>query len=111
MMFTQFFGLKRNPFSKEVPFDRLFTGRDLTELASRLKYLQQVRGIGLLIGEAGCGKTTALRKFVSELNPAHFKPCYFALSTVTVLNIVIYLFCLCYIIFFNPIDERLTMHS
>lgn len=85
-MFTQFFGLKYNPFSKEIPFDRLFVGRDLMELESRLKYLQQVRGIGLVIGEPGCGKTTALRKFVSELNQAHFKPCYFALSTVTVLE-------------------------
>lgn len=85
-MFTQFFGLKFNPFSKEIAFDQLFAGRDLTELESRLKYLQKVRGIGLVVGEPGCGKTTALRKFVSELNPAHFKPCYFALSTVTVLE-------------------------
>jgi type II secretory pathway predicted ATPase ExeA len=85
-MFTQFFGLKFNPFSKEIGFDQLFTGQDLKELASRLKYLQQVRGIGLIAGEPGCGKTTALRKYVHELNPAHFKPCYFALSTVTVLE-------------------------
>ncbi|CEP66868.1 AAA+ ATPase domain [Moorella glycerini] len=56
------------------------------ELASRLKYLQQVRGIGLITGEVGCGKTTALRKFLSELNPAQYKACYFALSTVTVLE-------------------------
>lgn len=85
-MFTQYFGLKFNPFSKEIAFDQLFTGQDLQELASRLKYLQKVRGIGLIAGEPGCGKTTALRKYVSELNPAYFKSCYFALSTVTVLE-------------------------
>lgn len=85
-MFTQFFGLKFNPFTKEIPFDQLFLSQDLLELASRLKYLQQVRGIGLLTGEPGCGKTAALRKFLSELNPAHYKACYFALSTVTVLE-------------------------
>lgn len=86
MMFTQFYGLKFNPFSKEVPFDQLFASWDLQELTSRLKYLQQVRGIGLVTGEPGCGKTSALRKYVSELNPAHYKTCYFALSTVTVLE-------------------------
>jgi type II secretory pathway predicted ATPase ExeA len=85
-MFTQFFGLKFNPFTKEIPFDQLFLSQDLLELNSRLKYLLNVRGIGLITGEAGCGKTTALRKFVSELNPAHYKACYFALSTVTVLE-------------------------
>jgi len=85
-MFTQFFGLKFNPFNKEIGFDQLFMGQDLKELESRLKYLQKVRGIGLLAGEPGCGKTTALRKYVNELNPAYFKSCYFALSTVTVLE-------------------------
>lgn len=85
-MLTQFFGLKFNPFSKEIPFDQLFLSQDLLELASRLKYLKQVRGMGLITGEAGCGKTTALRKFLSELNPAQYKACYFALSTVTVLE-------------------------
>ena len=44
------------------------------------------QGIGLVTGEPGCGKTTALRKYVSGLNPAYFKVCYFALSTVTVLE-------------------------
>jgi len=85
-MFTQFFGLKFNPFSKEINFDQLFMSQDLKEFESRLKYLQQMRGIGLIAGEPGCGKTTALRKYVHELNPAYFKSCYFALSTVTVLE-------------------------
>ncbi|MBC7342427.1 MAG: AAA family ATPase [Clostridia bacterium] len=85
-MFTQFFGLKYNPFTKEIQTDHLFVSRDLAELESRLKYLKQVRGIGLVSGEPGCGKTTALRKFASELNPAYFRPCYFALSTVTPLE-------------------------
>lgn len=85
-MFTQFFGLKFNPFSKEIPVEDLFLGRDLVELDSRLKYLQNTRGIGLLVGEPGTGKSTALRRYVSGLNPALYKSCYFALSTVSVLE-------------------------
>lgn len=85
-MFTQYFGLKFNPFTKEVAVDKLFVSQDLQELESRLKYLQDTRGIGLVAGEPGSGKSTALRKFVSGLNPALFKPCYFSLSTVTVLE-------------------------
>jgi len=39
-MFTQFFGLKFNPFTKEIPFDQLFLSQDLLELNSPLKYLK-----------------------------------------------------------------------
>ncbi len=83
-MFTQFFGLKFNPFSKEIPAQDLFLSQDLRELESRLKYLQSTRGIGLIAGEPGSGKSSALRKYVSELNPSLYKHCYFSLATVTV---------------------------
>ncbi len=85
-MFTQFFGLKFNPFTKEVPSDKLFISQDLLELESRLKYLENTRGIGLVAGEPGSGKSTALRKYVTDLNPALYKYCYFSLATVTVLE-------------------------
>ncbi len=83
-VFTQFFNLKFNPFTKEVPVDKLFPSQNLMELSSRLVYLQKARGIGLIVGEAGTGKSTALRKYAKSLNPALFESCYFPLSTVTV---------------------------
>ncbi|MDD3653769.1 MAG: AAA family ATPase [Desulfotomaculaceae bacterium] len=85
-MFTQYFGLKFNPFTKEIQADKLFISQDLLELESRLQYLQNTRGIGLVAGEPGSGKSTALRKYVSELNPGLYKSCYFSLSNVTVLE-------------------------
>ncbi|HBQ86244.1 MAG TPA: AAA family ATPase, partial [Syntrophomonas sp.] len=83
-MFTQFFNLKFNPFTKEVPADKLFESQNLVELNSRLMYLQKARGIGLIIGEAGTGKSSAMRKYAQSLNPALFESFYFPLSTVTV---------------------------
>jgi len=85
-MFTQYFGMKFNPFSKEISEDNLFESTDFKELESRLKYLQQTRGIGLVIGEPGTGKSTALRKYVRGLNHSLYKPCYVALSTLTVMD-------------------------
>ena len=73
-MFTQFFNLRFNPFTKEIPIDKLFLSKNLEELTSRLMYLQKARGIGLIIGEAGTGKTTALRKYAQSLNPRYFSP-------------------------------------
>lgn len=86
MMFTQFFGLKYNPFTKEIPVSELFQGSDFIELESRLRYIQSNRGIFLLTAEAGTGKTTALRRFVSGLNPGLYQPCYYSLTTVTVMD-------------------------
>lgn len=83
-MFTQFFGLKFNPFTKEIDCSSLFKSQEPQEVLARLKYMEQARGMALLIGEAGVGKSTVLRHYVSLLNPSLFKPCYFALSTVTV---------------------------
>lgn len=83
-MFTQYFGLQFNPFSKEIDCKYLFKGKEYTELSSRFKYLESARGIGMITGEPGTGKTTMLRSYTKNLNPSLFKPIYFALSTVTV---------------------------
>ena len=58
-MFTQFFGLKYNPFGKELDISDVYESEDMKELLSRFKYIQTSRGIFLLIGEPGTGKSTA----------------------------------------------------
>ncbi|HHW47739.1 MAG TPA: AAA family ATPase [Clostridiaceae bacterium] len=85
-MFRQFFGLKYNPFGKEIDISDVYESEDMKELNSRFRYIQNIRGIFLLVGEPGMGKSTALRKFAAGLNPGLYKPCYFSLSTVTVMD-------------------------
>jgi type II secretory pathway predicted ATPase ExeA len=85
-MFKQYFGLKYNPFSKECDIQNIFLGEDLKELLSRLNYIKKNRGIFLLIGEPGIGKTSSLRRFSNELNPGIYKFFYSTLSTVTVMD-------------------------
>jgi type II secretory pathway predicted ATPase ExeA len=83
-MFKQHFGMKCNPFDKEIDTTNLFMGNDLRELESRLKFMLENRGMFLLVGEPGSGKTTALRKFADGLGPSLYKPIYLSLTTVTV---------------------------
>jgi type II secretory pathway predicted ATPase ExeA len=83
-MFKQHFGMKSNPFDKEIDSADLFLGNDLKELESRLKYMLDIRGIFLLVGEPGSGKTTSLRKLADGLGPNLYKPVYISLTTVTV---------------------------
>ncbi len=85
-MFKQYFGFKFNPFGKECEVEHIFQSDDLKELSSRLDYIKKNRGIFLLIGEPGVGKTTALRRFKEGLNPGIYKFFYSTLSTVTVMD-------------------------
>lgn len=83
-MFRQHFGLKFNPFDKEIATDKLFSSHDTKELDSRLKYMLDSRGICLIVGEPGSGKSTSLRKLTQNLNRSLYKPCYLPLTTLTV---------------------------
>lgn len=85
-MFTQYYGLKYNPFAKEISENELYVSRDFKELASRLEFMKKTRGFFLLTAESGAGKTTALRRFASSLNPGLYRICYTALSSVTVMD-------------------------
>jgi type II secretory pathway predicted ATPase ExeA len=85
-VFTQYFGLKFNPFSKELDEKDVFMSNDSRELLSRLDYLKKTRGFFLLTADAGFGKTTLLRRFASSLNPNMFKVFYCPLSTLTVMD-------------------------
>ncbi len=81
-MIKQFFGLKFNPFDKDIPTSDMYRGQDVTELESRLKYMLECRGIFLLVGEPGSGKTAALRKFIDDIGQTLFKPFYLPLTTL-----------------------------
>lgn len=64
----------------------MYRSQSFTEALARLEYLKGVRGIGVLTGEAGAGKTSALRYFSSALNDSLYKVIYFPLSTGTVMD-------------------------
>lgn len=85
-MFTQYFSLKFNPFSKELDEKDIFMSRDSKELISRLEYMKRARGFFLLTAESGFGKTTLIRKFASSLNPGLFRVYYSALSSLNVMD-------------------------
>jgi len=83
-MFKQHFGMKTNPFEKDIPAGDMYSGGDIKELDSRLKYMLECKGIFLLVGEPGTGKTAALRRFTSTLGHSLYRPTYIPLTTLTV---------------------------
>ncbi len=81
-MIQAYFGLKKQPFPKEIKTEVMFETYDLKEAHARLQILKQNRGIFCLTGEPGSGKTSALRRFVENLNPQTHMHCYTPHATV-----------------------------
>lgn len=86
-MYKTYFGMNGEPFPKDLPPQELFPSSQFLELSSRLNYLLNNRGIGLLTGEVGSGKTTALRAICHPLSPSLYKPLYLPNTNGSVLDL------------------------
>lgn len=82
-MIEQHFGFTSLPFQKDIGADGLFSAAQGEELQARLGFLVSTRGIGLITGEVGSGKSTAVRRFTSGLDPSRNLVLYVSDSTLT----------------------------
>lgn len=85
-MYESYFGMKINPFKKDIDIKNTYEFKDFKEVQNRLKYLLKNKGIGLFTGTSGKGKTYSIKYFVKNLNPNLYKVVYLSLSTLTVLE-------------------------
>lgn len=67
MSYLQHFGLKHDPLGKGIKAAIPSTQQE--QLTQKLNWLLQTKGVGVITGEAGTGKTTALREWTQALNP------------------------------------------
>ena len=85
-MYKSFYSLARAPFSKDIRASDAFPSTDYQGALNALNYLQKSKGMGLLTGDPGAGKTFTLRSFKESLNPSLYHVIYFPLSTGGVMD-------------------------
>jgi general secretion pathway protein A len=78
--------MQKSPFPKDIPAKDIFLSDSVKELNQRLEHMKQKKGIMLITGESGVGKTLILRGFKEKLNPNLYQCCYIPLSTVSVID-------------------------
>jgi len=61
---------------KDLAVEVLFASTAVTELEVRPRHLLDLRGIGLVTGEPGGGKTTICRKMAASLHSGLYRVCY-----------------------------------
>ncbi|HBG30440.1 MAG TPA: AAA family ATPase [Gammaproteobacteria bacterium] len=85
-MYRKHFAFTHFPFDQPLEPEALFASATLAEAEVRLKHLLELRGIGLVTGEAGCGKTTVCRKITAGLHPGLYRVFYVSLATGHVMD-------------------------
>ena len=80
-MFQEFYGFTRVPFSRTIATQDLFPTAGQKELNARLTYLVRERGLGLVTGDIGSGKSTAVRTFAASLDFNRYLVVYLANPT------------------------------
>lgn len=85
-MYLRHFAFTRFPFENTLEADELYASSARREAEARLKHLIELRGIGLLTGEVGSGKTTVCRHVTAGLHPGLHRVYYVSLSTGNVLD-------------------------
>ncbi len=86
--FFSFFGLKYNPFIKNNSDNYRFVSNDSKEFDFKINHLMATKGIGLVTGSPGVGKTSTIRHFAKNLNKSLFKVIYISLTTLTDMDLI-----------------------
>jgi general secretion pathway protein A len=72
-MYQSYYGFTEMPFHITPDPKFLYLSATHQEALQHLKYgVSERKGFIVLVGEVGCGKTTLCRRFMNELDPAHY---------------------------------------
>ena len=87
-MWESYFGFKKTPFSDRPDAKQLFASAAWQQVNTRLEFLAQHPGAGLLTGEVGAGKSTAARVFTASLNTNLYKILYVHFTNGSALDLL-----------------------
>ena len=59
--YRSFFGLKKQPFGSDISLNDILKTTELIDVKDRFDYIIGLGAIGLVTGEVGSGKSTAIR--------------------------------------------------
>jgi len=84
--FEAFFGFTGTPFSRDIPVKELLETDGFKELQGRLNHITRRQAFGVFTGDAGTGKTTAIRRFCQGLDTNKYRVLYISDSGLTPRN-------------------------
>jgi general secretion pathway protein A len=80
--YLSYYGLAKPPFGKEIPTAELMNLPSVERNLAAARLLVETRGIGVITGKAGTGKSCLLRMLADTLPAGLYKPLYLCHSSV-----------------------------
>ena len=75
--------MSHTPFARDVPANRLYESAAISDVLGRLTYAADRQLFAVLTADAGCGKSTIIRKFASTLDRDEYILLYLSDSRLT----------------------------
>lgn len=82
-MYEHFFEMKHTPFTRDLPPEKLYESPYVADALGRLTYAADRQLFAVLTADAGCGKSTLIRSFVSSLPKEEYLFLYISDSKLT----------------------------
>jgi len=79
-----YFNLSEIPFTKEIPFNKLHQLPSVEKNVLSVKMLVELKGIGVMTGKSGSGKSCVLRLLKHQLSSSIYKVLYICHSSINV---------------------------
>ena len=84
--YRSFFGLKKEPFGSDIRVPEILKTTELIDVKERFDYIIRIGAIGLVTGEVGSGKSTAIRYAAEHLHPSEYKSLYMTASSGAIME-------------------------
>ena len=82
-MYEKYFEMSRTPFARDVPPDSMYTSPNMDEVLARLGYVADRQLFAVVTADAGCGKSTLIRKLAASLPKDKYILLYLSDSKLT----------------------------
>ena len=87
MSYRMFFGLTKEPFTANLELEGILQTKALLAVSQRVEYVMRIGAIGLVTGEVGAGKSTALRWTTGQLHPSKYKVLWVTATAGSILEV------------------------
>ena len=84
--YRSFFGLNKQPFGADINLNEILKTAELIDVKERFDYVIRLGAIGLITGEVGSGKSTAIRYAAEHLHPSEYKSLYLTASSGAIME-------------------------
>ncbi len=91
--YRAFFGFQQEPFGTTIPLKHILETPDVIGVKERIDYVVRLGAVGLVTGDIGSGKSTALKYAGSGFHPSEYRLIRLTASSGSILEIYRQLLC------------------